>query len=173
MNIYKTPIVNLGSVCSLSTTMAHIIHTFVIFTQALKLAAMSYGPAANNEKGENCVDISRFGPVIFNDTALEQCSYRLVTQCTKKSKELCVDIPQQECKFVSHVDCKDFQNLETAPDDIPEINEFVAQDCVVGDVKVLTEMKSMPVCETVTKQQCDSKWVFNSLGEKIWAGKQL
>ena len=28
----------------------------------------------------------------------------------------------------------------------------------------------MPVCKTVSKQQCDSKWVVNEQGEKVWAG---
>ena len=30
----------------------------------------------------------------------------------------------------------------------------------------------MPVCVNVTKQQCDTKWVINEQGEKVWAGNE-
>ena len=30
----------------------------------------------------------------------------------------------------------------------------------------------MPQCKNVTKEQCDSKWVINKDGEKVWAGNE-
>ena len=30
----------------------------------------------------------------------------------------------------------------------------------------------MPVCVNVTKQQCDSKWAINDLGEKVWVANE-
>jgi len=54
-----------------------------------------------------------------------------------------------------------------------ETHQFVKQDCVVSDQKeTITEMKKMPVCRNVTKQQCDTKWVVNEQGEKVWAGNE-
>merc|ERR1712037_982167 len=38
--------------------------------------------------------------------------------------------------------------------------------------ETLIEYQQKPVCTTVTKEQCDSKWVVNEFGEKVWAGNE-
>ena len=30
----------------------------------------------------------------------------------------------------------------------------------------------MPVCKNVTKMVCDSKWIVNEFGEKVWGGNE-
>ena len=41
-----------------------------------------------------------------------------------------------------------------------------------GGVVPIIEIKQMPVCVNVTKQQCDSKWAINDQGEKVWVANE-
>ena len=60
-----------------------------------------------------------------------------------------------------------------ARDDSLDINDFYPIQCRPHPVpQILTEVKMMPVCENVTKQHCDTKWVLNAAGEKVWAGNE-
>merc|ERR1712204_154738 len=122
----------------------------LLFLTLLSLAAGGRVPRSADHHGDghddNCVDISRYGPVLYNESNTEVCSYKMKTECTKRSREVCVTIPITECEVVGYTHC---ENIPT-----------------------ITEMKKMPVCQNITKQQCDSKWVVNELGEKVWAGNE-
>merc|ERR1712242_67445 len=64
------------------------------------LIALSSGgrlPRAGDHHGDghddNCVDISKYGPVQYNETRADVCTYKTVTECTPRSQEVCVTVP--------------------------------------------------------------------------------
>ena len=127
----------------------------------------------NPENGhdENCVDVSIFGPVEFEEENTEVCSYKLKRICTEKSTEICMDVPATNCEVFAYTDCDTKETTEQVRDDSIEVSEFIKQSCVVSSMKEqLTEVKRIPVCRNVTRQLCITKWVVDDTGEKIWAG---
>ena len=156
-------------------------HLFLISSMLMFVTSSSLRNTNSLEKNEKyreheeneCVDVSRFGPVQYEETDFELCDFKKTTHCKKHSKEICHDVQIQKCKLVGYADCKDLEKLETFNDDEMNYHEFFAQDCEKSRIpKTLTEMKKIPVCKNVTKPQCDSKWVLNEFGEKVWAGNE-
>ena len=75
------------------------------------------------EHEENeCVDVSRFGPVQYEETDFELCDFKKTTHCKKHSKEICHDVQIQKCKLVGYADCKD---LEKMKDQIPRYQLYL------------------------------------------------
>ena len=153
----------------------------IIFMAILSLAAgrvtQRYGDHHGDHHGdghdEQCVDISRYLPVQYNVSTPEICSYKVDTKCTKQSREVCVAVPVTECKINGYPECENIPTTKLVRDDGLQDEYFSQQICSISnEKKVITEVKKMPVCRTVTKQQCDSKWVVNEQGEKVWAGNE-
>merc|ERR1712147_283982 len=148
-----------------------------LFLTILSLAAAARIPRSADHHGDghdgNCVDISKYGPVLYNESTTEICGYKMKTECTKRSREVCVTVPITDCQVVGYTHCENIPTTTTVRDDSLDSQEFIQQDCVVSDVKeTITEVKQMPVCKNITKQQCDTKWVINELNEKLWAGNE-
>jgi hypothetical protein len=72
----------------------------------------------------------------------------------------------------AYADCTHTPTTRLYHNDRLEPHTFVSKLCQPGGVKVLRETKQRPVCRNVTQQQCESKWVVNDLGEKVWAGNE-
>jgi len=121
---------------------------------------------------DKCVDISRYGDLQYNVSTKNVCTYKIDRICSKKSNQVCVSVPKEDCTVVGFVDCNNRAEVSTQRCDMTGEEHFVAQDCKQDGVEVLEEVKKMPVCTTVTKQQCDSKWVINNQGEKVWDGNE-
>ena len=85
---------------------------------------------------------------------------------------MCVPVPKEDCKIVKFLECDKKPLLSNQRCDKTEREYFVTHDCKQDGVEVLEEAKKMPVCTTVTKQQCDSKWVINNQGEKVLDGNE-
>merc|ERR1712242_100146 len=128
-------------------------------------------PEDGHNDDDNCVDVSIFGPVEFEEENTEVCSYRLNTTCTKKSTEICMDVPVTNCEVFAYTDCDTQETTEEVRDDSIEVSEYIKQSCVVSSKREqLSELKRIPVCKNVTRQLCITKWVVDMTGEKIWAG---
>ena len=124
-------------------------------------------------KDKNCVDISRYAELTFNESAQEICNYKFQTQCLKRSQEVCQDVPVHQCEVVAYTECEDQQTTVKARDDSLDISDFYPINCRPNSVpQILTEVKMMPVCQNITKKHCDTKWVLNAAGEKVWAGNE-
>ena len=119
---------------------------------------------------DHCVDISKYSDILFNLTVVDLCTYRTSRVCTKKTASACVSIPTQECKVVGYADCQSDEHSLTVHDDGVETSYFTAQDCFEDGFQVLNEHHKTPVCQNITREHCDSKWVLNADGEKVWAG---
>ena len=149
----------------------------IIFLTLLSLAAAGRVPRSGDHHGDghddNCVDISQYGPVQYNESSTEICSYKIYKTCTKQSREVCITVPVIDCHVVGYTECENIPTTHAVRDDSMENEGFIPQNCVISnDKKILSEVKKMPVCKTVSKQQCDSKWVINEQGEKVWAGNE-
>ena len=141
----------------------------IIFLSLLTLAAA--GQHHGDGHDDNCVDISKYGPVEYEESNTDICSYKVKKTCTKNSREVCKYVPVTDCNVVSYTECENIETTRTVRADSMGSNEFLQQNCVISSEKqTLTEVKKMPVCKNVTKQQCDTKWVINEQGEKVWAG---
>ena len=140
----------------------------------LALLALSLASSlAQEDSTDNCIDISRYGEMEFNETIAELCSYKFQTTCIKRSQEVCQDVPVHECEVIGFPDCEDQEIIEPVRDDTLDIGEYHPIDCQPSpQPHILTEVKMMAVCQNITKQQCDTKWVINELGEKVWAGNE-
>ena len=44
--------------------------------------------------------------------------------------------------------------------------------CWKDGIELLKEVKKTPHCETVTKQQCDSRWIINEYRQKVFDGNE-
>ena len=78
-----------------------------------------------------------------------------------------------EFEVVAYTECEDQQTTVKARDDSLDISDFYPINCRPHPVpQTLTEVKMMPVCQNITKQHCDTKWVLNAAGEKVWAGNE-
>ena len=54
-------------------------------------------------KDKDCVDISRYADLTFNESAVEICNYKFQTQCLKRSQEVCQDVPVHRCELVCKI----------------------------------------------------------------------
>ena len=119
---------------------------------------------------DHCVDISRYSDILYELTVKDLCTYRTSRVCNKKTSSACVPIPTQDCRVVGYADCSSDELRVTVHDDNVEPNFFTPKDCVEDGYQTLNEHHKKPVCKNVTREHCDSKWVLNAAGEKVWAG---
>ena len=120
---------------------------------------------------ENCVDISRYQEIEYNVTKTELCTFSVVKECQPRSRRVCTTVEETLCEAGAFTE----QDMRTAEHTVPADHTleltYVQKVCSPKETQ-LVEQKMMPQCKNVTKEQCDSKWVINSEGEKVWAGNE-
>jgi len=121
---------------------------------------------------DNCVDVSRYSEVQYNITIGEICTYRTKQTCTKKVSSACVSVPVENCEVVGYAKCSSTPFTGLYHDDATTSHTFVPKNCFQSGINTLIEYHKKPVCKPATKQQCDTKWVVNEQGEKVWAGNE-
>ena len=121
---------------------------------------------------ENCVDISRYSDILYEESTHDVCTYRVASACSKSMSSACVSIPIEKCTVVGYANCQAETFTELLRDDMGETQSFIPKKCHQSGEETLVEYHKTPVCEPVTKEQCDSKWVVNEFGEKVWAGNE-
>jgi hypothetical protein len=72
----------------------------------------------------------------------------------------------------AYPDCTNTPSTRLFHNDKLETRSYTSKLCQPAGVKILEEVKQRPVCQNVTRQQCDSKWVINDQGEKVWDGNE-
>ena len=141
-------------------------------SQALGFQKPVYGPDILKTPAhghDKCVDVSKYR-LTYETITDKICSFHVVRECTPRSEQICVTIPKTECTLAAGYTCDSSETKETVRVDTTEKKTFTSKKCSKNGVEILTEIKKTPHCETVTKQQCDSKWDINENGEKVWAG---
>lgn len=123
------------------------------------------------QKHDNCVDISHYEDVEYNVTATKMCQYKQRTHCESQRREVCREVPVTQCRIVGYTHCTETPNTQIVADDLIENESFFQQHCWPV-IKVVKEIKKVPHCEYVSKQQCDSKWEINEFGEKVFKSNE-
>jgi hypothetical protein len=121
---------------------------------------------------KNCVDISRYSEILYNTSTVDICSYSVERRCNKVTKPACTTVPVTTCVVKAYPDCTNLPSTQIYHNDRLEQRSYTSKLCQPAGVKVLKETKQRPVCQNVTQQQCDSKWVINDQGEKVWDGNE-
>jgi len=121
---------------------------------------------------DQCVDISRYSEVQYNISVAPICTYRSSRKCVSQKGTSCVAIPKQQCQIVGYSKCSSSVTVHQFNDDAVDSLSFQAKKCVRDGFQILNENHKVPVCRNVTREQCDSKWVLNAVGEKVWAGNE-
>ena len=150
------------------------MRSFILFS-SLAVAIVAGFPGGDHHGDgheDNCVDVSRYSEVQYNVTTAEVCTYRTRQTCTKKVASACVAIPVTECEVTGYADCTSEPFTGLYPDTTTVAKSFVPKECKQTGEQTLIEHHKKPVCQQVTKQQCDTKWVVNAAGEKVWAGNE-
>ena len=143
----------------------------IIFLTILSIAAggvLQSGDHHGDGHDEQCIDISRYLPLQYNESSLEFCSYKVEKTCTKQSEEVCVTVPGSDCEIIEYTECENIPRDHQVRDDSIQNKQFFQQRCISTEKKLMSEMKKIPVCKKVSKQQCDSNWEVNEQGEKVW-----
>merc|ERR1711862_259372 len=103
----------------------------LILIALVHLSSCGRVPRAGDHHGDghddNCVDISKYGPVKYNESRSDVCTYKTVTECTPRSQEVCVTVPITECKVVGYTDCQNTPTTSIVKDDLLETQEFIEQ----------------------------------------------
>ena len=116
--------------------------------------------------------MSRYDNVTFSSHTETHCSHAVERTCSPRQERVCTTVPSTVCSLDLGYQCSNLVSSVLQRCDTSEEREFTPQTCQPGPVQLLTEIKKMPVCETVTKEVCDSKWVINQDGEKVWGGNE-
>merc|ERR1711885_59865 len=111
------------------------------------------------------------GELQYNVTEQEVCTHKVERSCIKRNEKVCAPVPRVSCEVVAYPDCNNVPTVTTQRSDKTQDQSLITKECTQDSVEVLEEVKQMPVCTTVTKQQCDSKWVLKD-GEKVWDGNE-
>lgn len=148
--------------------------TAIVLLLPALVAAFPDGSGHHHGDGhdDRCVDISRYSEIKYNISVTDLCTYRTARVCNKKVNTACVAIPEQKCKVVGYAKCASDPFTKTVHDDGVEKLPFHGKDCYQSGTKPLNENHKKPECKNVTREQCDSKWVVNAAGERIWAGNE-
>jgi hypothetical protein len=139
--------------------------------------ASAFPGGSGHHKGEaghedHCVDISRYSDILYNTSTVDICSYSVERRCNKVTKPACTTVPVTVCQVKAYPDCTNTPSTRLFHNDKLETRSYTSKLCQPAGVKILEETKQRPVCQNVTRQQCDSKWVVNDQGEKVWDGNE-
>jgi hypothetical protein len=159
---------------------------FLLFTFAGVSIAVPSRPGGGQRKGtggqhkgqnghdQNCVDISRYSEVQFNASLAEFCTYQVKQQCQKHQQQVCAAVPTMTCTLESATECsQSTAGQQQVRNDQIEQRQFTPKVCQQSGTQTIDQSRQRPVCKQVTKPlHCESKWIVNDQGEKVWAGNE-
>ena len=117
----------------------------------------------------DCVDVSRYGEVKYNKENAEVCTSSIKSTCIPRSEKVCVNIPKTSFTFNSGADCTNVPSTQYVRIDRTEERSFTSKKCLPNGYETITEVKKVPHCKNVTKDVCDSKWIIDASGNKVFA----
>ena len=114
-----------------------------------------------------CVNVSTFLPLVWNQRSGEECRTELIQKCEERKENVCGDVTETICEIVPFTECKLTVTEQKIKESSLVPRTFIEKECVQSK-RNIPHRKLMPECTNVTKQQCDSKWVINAHGEKVF-----
>ena len=148
------------------------MHALALLLSCSLVSAFPGGNHHGDGHESNCVDISVYGDLQYNETVADVCTYKKIRHCETRNNQACASIPLTTCSASANAACVNTPFSQTVREDSTEQLSFVGKECFESGSETLIEYQQKPVCTTVTKEQCDSKWVVNEFGEKVWAGNE-
>ena len=148
------------------------MHALALLLSCSLVSAFPGGNHHGDGHESNCVDISVYGDLQYNETVADVCTYKKIRHCETRNNQACASIPLTTCSASANAACVNTPFSQTVREDSTEQLSFVGKECFESGSETLIEYHQKPVCTTVTKEQCDSKWVVNEFGEKVWAGNE-
>jgi hypothetical protein len=143
------------------------------------LAAAAVTTKGSHHRGagghdQNCVDISRYSELQYNNSRPQVCSYQVKKQCQQHMQKVCAAVPLQTCRLQPAPDCTQTPvGKQLIRSDKIQQQQFTPKVCQQAGTKTISQQQQRPVCKQVTKpQHCESKWIINDLGEKVWDGNE-
>ena len=126
-------------------------------------------PHYSQPSHEDCFDErTEYGEVQFNTTTTQRCTYSLDRICYPRSKELCLEVPSTKCKLEAGYTCKNHEEYNSLRCDTTITKKATVKDCVQDRFESLKKMQKTVECKNVTKTNCDSKWIINEHGQKVF-----
>jgi len=120
---------------------------------------------------EHCVDVSTYGLISFNDVSTTVCDTIFEKKCEDKSAQVCLDVTEMNCHVEPYTDCKmSYEEVPYRSYDMVK-KEYNTLTCTES-TEVVQQTKTAPECKNVTRQNCVTKWKFDSNGKKVWAGNE-
>ena len=95
--------------------------------------------------GDNCVDLSRYLEVEYNETEVSLCTHSISRRCVPKTETVCQTVAELSCEVESTVSCENIPTVHTVQDDSVSTVSFLTKECTPR-LTTLTETKKMPVC---------------------------
>ena len=102
--------------------------------------------------GDNCVDLSRYLEVEYNETEVSLCTHSVSRSCVPKTETVCQTVEELSCEVESTVSCENIPTVHTVQDDTVLTASYQQKVCTPRLV-TLVETKKMPVCKNGTKEQ--------------------
>ena len=132
------------------------------------LHSISHNSNTTTSVHDNCVDVSRYEELHFVPSE-DVCTSSIKATCIPRSQKVCVSVPKTSCTFSAGVDCTHVPTTQSYRCDRTEEKNFTPKKCVPNGFKTITEVKRVPHCHNVTKDVCDSKWIIDASGNKVFA----
>lgn len=144
----------------------------VLLLFGVAVAGAAGGDHHGDGHDDQCVDVSRYSEVQYNISTAPICTYRVSRKCETKMDTACVSMPKQECEVIGYSRCKSEVFTRVLHDDTIQTVDFHSKTCQQDGYQVLNDHHQVPECHNVTREHCDSKWVLDSEGNKVWAGNE-
>ena len=126
-------------------------------------------PQYTQPSHEDCIDeYETYGEVQYNITTVQHCSYSLDRICYDRSQVICLQVPITECKLEAGYTCETHEETNTLRCDTTVEKKTTVRDCVQDRFESLMKVQKTPECRNVTKVNCDSKWIINEYGQKVF-----
>merc|ERR1712025_1505667 len=125
--------------------------------------------AVDLHKGEFCVDVSTFQPVVWVERDGEECNTVFVKDCQDRTEQICQDVTETKCEVVPYKECKLGQQPQEFTETKLTPKRFIEKACSQGK-KTIPHKKLLPECRNVTRQNCVTLWETDSYGKQQWAG---
>jgi hypothetical protein len=62
--------------------------------------------SSSSDAHSGCVDVSKWGPVTYDDTQCDDCVPRIEKRCEQKHEDVCADLDEIECSIRLQTECK-------------------------------------------------------------------
>jgi hypothetical protein len=120
------------------------------------------------------VDISRYSELQYNVSQPQVCTFNVKKQCQQHKQQVCAEVPITTCTLQPAPQCaKSPIGEQVVRQDKVAQQQFTPKVCQQAGTKTINQQQQRPVCQQVTKpQHCESKWIINDLGEKVWDGNE-